>query len=308
MDTDTLGRRRRTAAQPLGQTIVLTGRDKKLLAGLRRHSPLPTHLAFEFWRDGAQAHFNSFQDRMKKLFHGTDRMRPLVERPPELNPLVGSNYEPAWYQLSPFGEQLAPDVTAPLRRRDPLHHRGMGACATASFELLAGAHGLRFVHREEIFSHPKAPPALRAANNPLAIAGYEPDDLFGFERAGKFSFYVAEFDRGTESFTREDKLQTSVAQKIDKLTAIFSTRTYQAAWGIPNLKAMFLFTSERRVARALQYVEGTPHADRFLFKAFPTFERFAWRAPREPMADLFTPWQSTAGAQDGGRSLRAIAP
>jgi hypothetical protein len=299
MNTDTLGRRKRTVSQPIGKTIKLDERDLRLLAGLRRHNPLPTPLAFEFWKGKGPAHYNSFQDRLKKLFHGTEEVPPFLLRPPELNPRTGSNYEPAWYEPSPQGEEVAWIDTPAVPRRDGKHHRGMGACITASFEILAPSHGARFVHHEEIFTHERCPAHIKRAKNPLLIGDYEPDALFGLEntKTNRFKFYVAEFDRGTESFTREDKLQNSITQKLDKLLKLFAARTYETHWGLPNLTALFLFTNERRIAQALAYLANEPLAKRFLFKTFPDFARYQWRAPREPLGELYTPWVTLGGTK-----------
>ena len=295
MHLDSLGRRHRTKSQPLGARIELSDRDVRLINALRRHNPLPTPLAYYFWRGDASAHYNSFQDRMKKLFHGASGTGPLLTRPEELNPRHGPNPEPAWYELSDLGERIAWDATSAPRvlKRDPRHHRAMGGCITASFEILAPQHGLSFVHHEDIFLHPKCPRSTREALNPIHVDGYEPDALFGLRHVDtkRAYFFVGEWDRGTESFVREDKLQNSILQKIDKLTRIFAGRLYDDVWGIPNLRALFVFTSERRIATALRHLDGHPLADRFLFRALPDFSRFAWRAPRAPIEALFLPWR-----------------
>lgn len=300
MNKDAIGRRKRTVRQPLGKTIQREERDDRLLRGLRRHSPLPTPLAFELARGDGKAHYNSFQDRLTKLTHGAEAFPPLVERPIELNP-HGLNPEPAWYQLSPDGDAIAwADSRAPrIPKRDQMHHRGMGACVTASFEILAPSRGLTFVHHEDMLTHEKCPAETRLAANPLLLDGYEPDALFGLRRQdNKTAFFVAEFDRGTESFMRDDKLQTSISSKLDRLLRIFDSRSYARHWGIKNLHALFLFTAERRIDTAMRYLEGKRHAERFLFKSLPTFARYSWRAPRKPIEELFAPWQTVKGPVD----------
>lgn len=308
MKTDTKGRRKSNTSQSTGKEVRLTTEyDFPLFRGLRRYYPLPTPLVKLFWKPDGN-HY-SFQERGKWLNHekvvylpsGERIDGPMLERPWELNPPPPNN-EPAWYMLTPTAAALAPTDAPVISYRDPMHHRGANACVGASFELLAPSHGMEAIHHEEIFLHPNCPPATRELKNPLQIDDYEPDALFALhdlsqgERKG-FNFYVREQNRGV-GWSRKDPSQTSNKEKVDKLLKLFASRRYQAVWGIPNLRAMFLMTNQGSIDTALDYLRGKKYGERFLFKSLPQFHTRTWKAPRAPIAELFEPWQTTKGLID----------
>lgn len=302
MKTDTIGRRKSNTSQSTGKRVDITEFDLALFRGLRRYHPLPTPLAFHFWN--TNGHYNSFQDRMRNLNHeafvrmGLERIEgPVVERPWELNP-PPPNPEPAWYELTDAGRSLAPTTAPIIASRDPRHHRGANACVGASFELLAPHYGMEVYHEEEIYLHSGCPSETSKTKNPRQIDGYEPDALMGLRilDAG-YRFFVREQDRGV-TFSRRDPNQTSNQQKIDKLLSLFASKRYQKHWGIPNLRAMFITTSQGRIDTMLEYLKGKPYAERFLFKALPQFHRRTWKAPREPISELFEPWITVKGPFD----------
>jgi len=298
---DGIDRRLRTASQSTDKGVVLSGRDLQLFAALRRHAPLPTHLAFEFWRGAERAYFPYFQERLRDLFHETRGGGPFLVRPPELNPQWALG-EPAWYDLSPAGRILAASLLERGRthpKHDALFHRAMGACVGASIELGAPGRGMRFIHLEEILAHSTCPEQTQSATSPLLVnlhgGKLEPDDLFGLHSSGVgYRFFAREDDRGTETFDRSNRLQSSIRAKLDKYLELMTTGKYQTQWGVPNLRVMFITTLPGRIETLRAYLKGKPFADRFLFKALPTFGAI-WKAPRVPLDELFQPWLSVEG-------------
>lgn len=293
-------RRHRTKSQPIGQGVELTDRVRRVLGALRRHHVLPTPLLFPFWAKGEErAWYPSFQRVMTRLFHEEKTGGPYVVRPGELNPDFGAKCEPAWYALSPEGLAVASSLTShtsPAPRKDGWFHRAMGACIGASFELGASRRGFRYMPLEELLSLDECPESTRRSNEPLVVklprtGRLEPDDLFGIHYVGTGKRYFArEDDRGTESFTRADKLQNSVKEKLDRYIELFQSEAYLTHWGLRNLKVLFITTQPGRIPTMLKYLEGKPYADRFLFKALPEFAPKSWTAPRAPLEALYEPW------------------
>lgn len=279
----------------------------RVLEALRRHHILPTPLLFPFWSGGERANYNNFQDRLTLLFNETTTGGPFLIRPAALNPEHGPNPEPAWYALSAAGYAALQDAggMSALPKRDSFHHRAMGGCIAASFELLAPRHGMRAIHLDEILAHQRCPSATRRARNPLQIrlgSGrlLEPDGLLGIHYRGldggsRYTFFAREDDRGTESFVREDKLQSSIRAKLDAYCELFAERAFEHHFGLPNLRVLFSVVGQGRLRLILDYLEGGPMNDRFLFKSFPDFARHRWRAPRAPIVELFEPWLTIHG-------------
>lgn len=307
MKIDTLGRRKRTTSQSRGRGYVITPGVRRVIAAIRRYGPLPTPILFLYWFGDGRSNYRVFQGVMERLFHEPYGKEPLVIRPKQLNPDIGPNPEPAWHGLSDTGLALAQsgsDIILPLRG-DPMHHRGMGACIGASFDLGAPARNMRLMDLEEILSHEKCPAETRIAKNALEMhlpkgARLVPDALQGFEYIGNgFKFFAREDDLATESFSRTDPNQTAVEEKLDKYIEVFSSRLYQKQWGLLKLHGvLFTTTKPGRIKKMLEYLADKPYGDRFYFKALPTFERFSWRAPRAPLDEVFEPWMTINGPKD----------
>lgn len=311
MKLDSLGRRSRNQSQPSGKAVELTPRVLRVLGALRRHHYLPTPFLFLYFKDEQGGYFTRFREVMSKLFHekntvSGDIAGPFVTRPASLNPNYGPNPEPAWYGLSAAGRAVAQagkPVAVP-GKRDPDHHRAMGGAIGASFELLAPTHGLEYLHLEDILADARCPEFTRQAKTPLYLklraGNLEPDDLFGFRDGdGKALFFVREDDRGTESFFRTDRMQSSFRAKLDRYMEFFGTRAYAERWGIPAPRVLIACTDESRVRLTLDYLKDKPHGRLFYALALPSFGRTRWRAPREPIAALFGDWQTI----DGPKSL-----
>lgn len=307
MKTDTLDRRKRSTSQPKGEGYSLTPRIRRMFAAIRRHGPLPTHILFQFWQGQDGGYFPYFQDVMTRIFHEPKGKEPLVFRPLALNPDYGPNPEPAWYDLTETGYAIAQeesDIILPSRR-DAHHHRGMGACIGASFELLAPQYGMQYLDYETILSHDRCPAGTRASLESLKVElghkrNLEPDYLFGFRYEGDYyKFFTREDDLASESFTRSDKTQNSIQDKIDKYLDLFATKKYEDHWGLLKLHGvLFTTTKPGRLKKPLAYLEGKSFADRFYFKVLPQFDRYSWRAPRQPIEAVFEPWTTVNGPRD----------
>jgi len=307
------GRRKHHIPQSTGKEVRLHEMDFNLFRGLRRYPCLPTALAARFYGGLLQ----SFQDRAKWLTHeksvflpdNTPVEGPMLVRPWELTAAPPSA-EPAWYENSEVASGLVPTKAPAIPQRDDKRHRGMGSSIGATFELDGPEHGFEAVHHEEIFLHDRFPTTpkhvTRPAWNPLQIEyegrKYEPDALMGLHVAEGHDFYVREHDRGGVPFSRREKEGTSNKEKLDNFLWLFTKvrglRLYEDAWGLPNLRALFITTSQGRIDTCLKYLEGKPYAERILFKALPQFHRKTWKAPRETIKELFTPWQTVAGYVD----------
>lgn len=291
MKLDTLNRRKRNDSQSTGELVDLTPRDPQLCAALLSHGPLTAHLL----QPQYNGNLGSLKRRLGQLFHEKEGGGPYLIRPDELNPRNGAKCEPAWYDLTPAGIALAKSDGFPrlsTSRKDPWHHRAATASTTVSFDTLAPLHGMRFISAEEIYRHEKCP---NFSGNPLLLrlpnGKLEPDALFGFKYPEGYRFFALELDRATETIM-------TLQDKIEKYQRVFQSKLFQTHWGLLNLRVMIVTTAPGRVASLQKELHDQAFADRFLLKAIPTFGRGGWRAPREPVADLFTPWQRAGAPYD----------
>lgn len=297
MNTDALNRRRRTDVQPTGKDPQLNPPMLDLLEGLRRYHPLPPKIAFHLWPGGN--YYPYFQDKLTDFTNERpDGEEPVIVRPEYFNPKGVLNSEPVWYDLSPRGRRIALSLAShPLSipERDHMKHRAFNACVGASFEVLV-PENVRHIHLEEIIAHGNCPTATRALKNPLLIPlphgkHVEPDRLMGLERPDGFSFFGIEVDRATESNIR------TVFEKLDNWITVMDRGIFRSFYGLPNFRVLFITTAPGRIDSYLDYLQGKPKADRFLFKALPNFG-VHWTAPRAPIAELYEPWITVTGMKD----------
>lgn len=300
MTTDALGRRSRNHSVPLDERTDLNARDDRLMYYTRLFGPAPQPLQFHIWRDKQHVNYHNFQARMTKLVHGSKNQPPLFVRPDQLNPKYGAKCFPSWNDISEAGlkslkDRLKDDAPKKVPpKRDPLHHRGMGACIDISLLTLAPSFGVEYLDTEYIFSHERCSDEIRRAPNPLLIdlgseGKYEPDRLF-----------CLRYPEGAVSFIREDCRGTETLEtlkgKIERIKRLLRDRKFRQ-WGVPKPFAMFALTLPGRMAHLLDYLRGDPMADRFLFKTFPQFGT-NWKAPTEPLKEVFEPWETAVGLKD----------
>jgi hypothetical protein len=187
-------------------------------------------------------------------------------------------------------------------RTDPFLHRFMAACVGASIELAATARGVRYLTKDDIFTHRSCPEDTKSALNPLAIAvggkTVIPDDLFGVAYPGpKYRFFAVEIDRNTESIERRSFGQSAYGRKLEAYLDIMLHRTYRTNWGLPGLMVLTVTTNithRQHMIDHLAKLADPVLAQRFLFAAKPEFGS-NWKVP-EVMPDLFTePWTRASG-------------
>lgn len=305
MFTDSLSRRLRTTRpNPRGKTILIGARDISLFEAIERHGPLPSNLLFCLTKEhGRDLH--TLQDRLTKLYNGTESDPPYLTRPAQQFASYRARYQPIVYDLA------APARAALLARRsgwsaprtDPFVHRLMTACVMASFELTASQRGLRFIHRDEILGHTKCPDSTRSSPNPLALPSARglliPDDLFGLQYPNGYRFFAVEIDRRTESLKSSNPRQSTVHRKVTAYFDVLEGQTYRRQWGVPNLTVLTITTSATRLSNIVRKMERltNPLAGRFLFKADDHFGA-DWRIPTEPMAHLLGVWTLAHGSLD----------
>lgn len=310
MRTDICGRRLRFERSPKDKSIALTERDLALFEVIHRHGPLPSNYLFEFTRGlgGSELHL---KHRLTKLYHGLTNGTYFLERPPQQyqNYLARAQY--GIYDLSPAAKVLLAEagrLSPCIRNRtDPFVHRFMTACVSASLELACIRAGIRYVHRTDVFSHPKCPERTKCASNPLSVPVHGkqiiPDELFGLDYGGRFRFFAVEIDRNTESIERSSIGQSAFGRKLKAYSDIFEQRIFRDFWGIPNLLALIVTTNATHMINMIDFLRSskTAHHEKFLFKAKPEFG-VNWTVPGVMNDLLIAPWARVAAPIDIGRA------
>lgn len=289
--------------------LQLTERDFLLFEAINRHGPLPTHYLFELTKHRARS-FKHLQYRLTELYNG-DQQGPYLLRPEQQRAGYEARYQHLVYDLAPRARKAISERGIRGRfspkRADPFLHQLMGACVAASFEITAQTKGLRYIFREEIFSHPGCPAGTKEMANPMAIPLLDPgpdkaivpDDLFGLEYPGSgFRFFAVEIDRNTESIERRDQSQNTFGKKIRGYLDILKHQTFRSHLGLPNLHVLTITTNKTHGLNILEHVRKQDQPrfnDRFAVACEPSFG-INWRVPREVLSHLLQqPW-STAGA------------
>lgn len=305
---DALARRLRWAP-PLSTDarIVPQEADYRILEALDCHGPLPAPYLFEFVKP-LRSNYTGHQKRLCQLYNeaNTPHGGAYLSRPPQQGASFHARYQPLTYDIAAAGRiALAERGTISAHippRTDPMHHRLMNACTTASIRLAAERSCISYVPLEQIVSHDACPNTTRAAKNPLLVRlsgkTLVPDDLFGLgypsDARPTFRFFALEVDRGTESLDRTDLSQTSYGGKLPLYLDLMRQRLFTERWGIPNLLVLTVTTGPKRMSNMMEHVaQCTTHAPklraRFLFKWKPDFAGH-WSVP-PILHDLFDePW------------------
>ncbi len=313
-------RRHRTRQQADNRPAALTPGISRVLQLLRHCHVASTDLMFRAWCGegrGNEVHFRNLMTRVfhnpLKLPHGGFSETPVVFRPGELNPDKGAKCEPAWYALTPAGQALAQEghSIALAGKRDHWHHRAMGGSVAASFQLLAPEFGLAYGTLEDILLRPKCPPGTKTAANPLILQlddrRLEPDDFFRLEyqrpdESAAFRYFAREDDRATEQIierkTTGYSTTSSVEDKLLRHLEVIAKGVFRTHFGITSYRVLFITTAPGRIDPLLDFLRGKPGAEFILFKALPNFSTDHWCAPREPMRQLFEPWETVNGLFD----------
>jgi hypothetical protein len=309
MRTDTRGRRLRFERAPKDASFVLKERDLILFETIHKHGPLPSNYLYEFTRTHNKSELH-LKHRLTKLYHGLTDGTYFLERPPQQYQSFLARAQKSIYDLAPSAKILLAETgrLSPFvgERTDHFLHRFMSACVSASIELACKKADIRYINRQEIFSHEKCPEQTRRATNPmvLPVKGKHlvADNLFGIDYGGQFRFFAVEIDRNTESIERRNLDQNTFGKKLKAYFDIQHNRIFKEVWGIPNLLVLTITTNATHMANMISHLSrvATPHEEKFLFKAKPEFG-VNWRVPAI-MHDLLTePWARTSTPFDISR-------
>lgn len=305
MKMDSLGRRLRSAPPfPKVKRLVLTEPDYLLFDVIDRHGPLPSHYLYEFTK-----HFRHdrthLQNRLTEFYNG-DAGGPYLVRPTQQFASYRARYQHVVYDLAARARRVLSerDPITFRARTDSFLHRLMCACVSASIELAAREHGLRYIDTSEILARPgcvvaKSPRPLQLPLASEGQAGLEPDILFGLEYPGiGFRFFAVEIDRQTESIERRNLRQSAFARKLEAYVAALQHKTYRAWWSVPNLQVLIVTTNATHGRNILTFV-GDRIAPAFHEKfALATAQSFGadWSVPSTPQSNLLTePWATPRG-------------
>jgi hypothetical protein len=121
-----------------------------------------------------------------------------------------------------------------------------------------------------------------------------PDAVFGIEIAGVGArFFALECDRDHEPLMRSNLEQTSYLRKILQYQQVAKDKTYKSHWGLPNLLALNLTTTEfhqNKIIALVRDLTAGRGASYLLFNTMPSLGDFA--RPEPPTGRLFTQaWQ-----------------
>ena len=308
MKPDALGRRARTAPpnRRVGR-LILTDADYALFEAIDRHGPLPTPYLYEFNRH-LRRDYTHLQNRLTEFYNG-DVGGSYLTRPPQQFAAYEARYQHLVYDLTHRARTLVAErgtLTRAARRTDPFVHRLMCACVSASFELAASGHRLRYIGLSEILGRPAAMTA-REAVNPLALptglSGQPtvvPDMVFGLEYPGAgFRFFAVECDRNTESIERRNLRQSAFGRKLLAYGAALDAETYRTWWGIPNLHILTVTTSALHahniLSAVVRHVERH-HQHAFAVSVDTTFGA-NWRVPSAPLSSMLSSAWDGVGAK-----------
>jgi hypothetical protein len=293
--------------------IVLQEADYRILEALDCHGPLPATYLFEFIKP-LRSNYTGHQKRLCQLYNETNTPHgaPYLTRPPQQGASFNARYQPLTYDISRAGRMALAERGTLQRhvapRTDPMQHRFMNACVTASIRLAAERTGIDYVPLERIIAHDSCPATTKAAKNPLhlRVSGKSliPDDLFGLgyptAPTRTYRFFALEVDRGTESLDRTDLSQTSYGGKLPLYIEMLRRHTFHDRWGIPNLLVLTVTTGPQRMRNMIEHLAELTRSEprlraRFLFKWQTNFAHH-WTVP-PIMSDLVSsPWERPAGA------------
>lgn len=289
--------------------LVLGQADYELFTAIDRHGPLPSSYLYEFTKH-LRRDRSHLQNRLTEFYHG-DAGGPYLTRPSQQFAAYEARYQHLVYDLTRRARLLLAecDVMAPRpARSDPFVHRLMTACASASFELSAAHHGLRYISTDDIRSRQaeRVGNRIEGAAPLLQQALVVPDFLFGLEYPGEgFRFFAVECDRNTESIERRNLNQTAFARKLAAYSALLDAQAYRGRWGTPNLHVLIITTSARHARNLLAAIKAHVAARYQSAFAISIASSFGadWRVPKEPLGALLgDPWLTVSGARSFGRT------
>jgi hypothetical protein len=306
-NTDTLGRRSRTAAKPTGKRASPTQRDMLLLKKLAEHGPLPTSFLLAF-SSGSHASYKRARERLCDLYHedNTPDGGAYLVRPPQQFRTIDSRYNQLVYDLAPAGWQAMKRNGLITERSSvpsgPWLHRHMTACITASIELATLERtDISYIPQSEILTRADAtlrcpvtitdPATKRSLTKDLI-----PDALFGLRYhtpdGDRFRFFAVEADRATEPTTSANWNRKSFRRNLLQYDAYVSGGAYRRHLKLTApLLVLNVLSDQQRVERMAECVaKSYPHGNSFIL--FQVWEDFglAFRPPHPQSSLLMGDW------------------
>lgn len=154
---------------------------------------------------------------------------------------------------------------------------------SASFELGCKNLGYEFISVYDIIR--AAPQKTKDLAVPTSIPSDNthsiPDALFGYRDGKTENYFAVETDFGTEQGKESDKKFSTVSAKYKSYRHIWRQKTYEAQFGIPNLKLLFTFLSPLRTRNkkrdfkemAQKDPDGTGSGGPVYFRCLPELDR-----------------------------------
>lgn len=301
--SDSLGRSWRFAP-PVddGKFFVLSEAGWLAIELLDDHGPLPTTY---LWREARKVLKDElgFKKWLRRAYlrRRTPDGGAYIARPPQQKAAYRADRQPLTHDITEAAREALTRnglrVHAP--RFDPMHHRFMNACVTASLRFAAEDHGQQYVRLKDILNRPSCPPQTAVAKQPLLMKTGRgvviPDDLsgIGYPAAHKtvYRFIAWEQDRATETLD-------AIELKLLGYLEILKNRAYQNAWGIPNLYVAIVTTAPQRMQnigeRLARLTKKEPELRAFFLLKHKRIFHEEWLVP-PIMTDLLTdPWGRAA--------------
>lgn len=267
-----------------GKRIELTERDLAVFELLERYRYLRSTFIHAFVGGASETRF---KERLGDPYHEG----AYLDRPSEQWKFANARYMLVVYENTDAARQVLVESGRMTDRRCGSWVRGVanggGQFAhtlmtyetLASIDLAATADPqLRFIPPAEILA--KAPEATRTSPHPFRIPQHRsgepsfvvPDGLFGLEYTvdgeRRYRFFALEIDRATMPVTRSRREQTSYFAKLMAYRDVLACEAHKSHFGLPNLLALTVTTSERHKANILSAFTGVIGGSMaFLFKA-----------------------------------------
>lgn len=294
---DKSGRRLRHA-RPVsdGKSLTLTDADYLILEWLNHHGPLPTHYLYEPIKH-LRRDYTYHQKRLARLRNRNDTPhdgRYLI-RPRAQWATMDADQQRCTYDITKAAITALRKREVPIYpdRIDPMKHRFMNACTTASMRIALTELAFAYVTLPTIMAHRNFPEQRRKMASPLRIevpgGDLIPDDLQGIGyTSDTFRFFALEDDRSTETLEE-------IERKLRGYIHLLKTNSYMHEWGVPNLYVMILTVGRTRMQNIIKLLyrltKNDPHLRKYFLFRFKREFAGEWQVP-EIMRDLVTdPWE-----------------
>ncbi|WP_421702398.1 replication-relaxation family protein [Aliiroseovarius sp.] len=268
--------------------IRLTGRDIRWLKHIERHGPQSSSYLHALSKDTHRSKDTALRQLQKLRNSGH------LHLPKQQRATYRAGFNPFIYALTERGKDALHDrgmAEPTLQPHGHWVHGFMTACASASIDMTAQRHNVRFIPGHKILEIKQAPLAVPIGGRKLI-----PDQLFALDYGGSYRAFAMEVDRGTEP-KRSKTPRKSYVSSIRLYRHLLERGLHRDHYGLKaNLLILWVFSSRANEERFLDLVAdhagGTARA--FLTQSVEGFQD-DWRPP-ELWTHLFEdPW-NRAGA------------